>query len=183
MAAERYKFAQHLGKGGQANVALVYDTIRGQHVAFKRLSKFSADNSMLLKKEFRVMKELFHPNLARLYELGEDNEGYFFTMEYVKGFHLKNDNHQHSPARHPRQDCISAVETDVTSEDHVNIFELGNNTQDQEEITNGFSGVLGPPGNPTLVWPLSIRKCLSSSTHFLSRLLSSLLLLEEEKRP
>src|SRR5690606_33604314 len=37
------------------------------------------------KREFRAIEHLTHPSLVRLFELGEDDEGLFFTMELVDG--------------------------------------------------------------------------------------------------
>jgi serine/threonine-protein kinase len=77
-----------LGSGAMGHVQRVFDAERAEEVALKRL--LSADPAWIIrfKREFRIAHGLRHPNLARLYELGEDERGLFFTMEIVDGVDL-----------------------------------------------------------------------------------------------
>ncbi len=69
-------------------VWLVEDAERGQRVALKRVLGVHGDALWRFKREFRVVERLLHPNIVRLYELGEDDRGLYFTMEPVDGVDL-----------------------------------------------------------------------------------------------
>jgi len=57
----------------------------GRPVALKLLHQRGPSHSARLKAEFRRMVDVAHPNLATLYELEEEGEHLFFTMELVDG--------------------------------------------------------------------------------------------------
>ena len=81
----RFRHLLTLGRGGLGVVELVWDSERHQRVALKRLPTLSAPLARRLKAEFRTASKLSHRNLVTLYELGQDDRGPFFTMEYVDG--------------------------------------------------------------------------------------------------
>jgi tetratricopeptide (TPR) repeat protein len=74
-----------LGRGGEGRVDLVLDHAREEVVARKRVSSRDPASLLRLKKEFRSIEQLAHPGLVRLHELGQDEEGPFFTMEAIEG--------------------------------------------------------------------------------------------------
>ena len=84
----RYERVRVLGRGGMGAVWLVEDAERGQRVAMKRVLGVHGEALVRFKREFRVVEGLLHPNVVRLYELGEDEGGLFFTMEVVEGSDL-----------------------------------------------------------------------------------------------
>src|SRR5687768_15252622 len=81
----RFELLRALGAGGQGRVALVIDRDREGTVAVKRLHDASGEALLRMKAEFRAISELRHPGLVRLYELGQDQEGLYFTMEAIDG--------------------------------------------------------------------------------------------------
>ncbi len=81
----RYRFLRALGRGGMGRVSLVWDEDRGEEVALKRITVPGAGARVDFKREFRRVERLLHPGLVRLHELGEDDEGLFFTMEALDG--------------------------------------------------------------------------------------------------
>ncbi|MBX3275696.1 MAG: protein kinase, partial [Sandaracinaceae bacterium] len=85
MTRERYELVRALGEGGMGAVQLVHDRERGELVAQKRLRAMTPAALLRFKREFRVIERLLHPGLVRLYELGEDAAGVYFTMEHVEG--------------------------------------------------------------------------------------------------
>ncbi|HWO17189.1 MAG TPA: serine/threonine-protein kinase [Kofleriaceae bacterium] len=87
--AARYQLIRRLGHGGMGVVDLVHDTVRDQVVARKRMLADSADARLLFKREFRAVESLRHPGIVMLHALEEDEEGPFFTMEYVRGVDLR----------------------------------------------------------------------------------------------
>jgi hypothetical protein len=62
-----------------------YDSQLASDVALKSLSRVSADDQYHLKREFRALADIRHPNLIDLYELFADGRTCFFTMELVVG--------------------------------------------------------------------------------------------------
>jgi serine/threonine protein kinase len=82
---ERFSFRSRLGQGGMGVVYRVFDRELGQDVALKTLSIADADAIYRLKREFRSLAELSHPNLITLYELFSAEDTWFFTMELIEG--------------------------------------------------------------------------------------------------
>jgi len=68
-------------------VHAAHDQARNTPVALKALRLRDAEFLYLLKREFRTLTDLSHPNLVTLHELVVDEEFAFFTMERVDGVH------------------------------------------------------------------------------------------------
>src|SRR5438046_10084207 len=62
-----------------------YDEERHETVALKTLRWHDPSAIYRLKKEFRVLSDIAHANLASLYELVADGDDWFYTMELVDG--------------------------------------------------------------------------------------------------
>jgi len=83
---ERYEIRRTLGVGGMGVVYEAYDREREIPVALKTLRKVDPAAIYRFKREFRAVVDANHPNLVRLFELVQDDEGRcFFTMEMVGG--------------------------------------------------------------------------------------------------
>jgi len=95
---ERYEQLGTLGRGGAGMVYLVRDRETSDRLALKRLLGADEESLLRLKREFRSLAGISHPNLVKLYELGQDATSAFFTMEYLEGEdlrqHLEMDAHQ-----------------------------------------------------------------------------------------
>ena len=63
----------------------VHDNVRDEVVALKTLLRTGAADLYRLKREFRSLADVTHPNLVCLYELFVEDDRCFFTMELVKG--------------------------------------------------------------------------------------------------
>jgi serine/threonine protein kinase len=88
IATERYQVLRRIGAGGMGVVYEAEDRERGQKVALKTIADPDVAKLYQLKREFRVLADLSHPNLVALYDLVVDAEACFFTMELVDGTDL-----------------------------------------------------------------------------------------------
>ena len=86
--AGRYQLERVLGTGSMGAVHLVRDRETGEYFALKKLFKMDAKSVLRLKREFRSLADMSHPNLVKLYELGRGEDGWFIVMEYVPGEEL-----------------------------------------------------------------------------------------------
>jgi serine/threonine protein kinase len=82
---ERFRVIRKLGAGGFGIVYEVTDRHFHSVVALKTLPRVFPEAIGRLKREFRALAELTHPNLATLYELFQEPEYCFFTMELIDG--------------------------------------------------------------------------------------------------
>ncbi len=88
LLASRYRIIALLGKGGMGEVYRADDLTLGQPVALKFLPDEAARDQGLLerfKNEVRIARRVSHPNVCRVYDVGEVEGHTFFTMEYVDG--------------------------------------------------------------------------------------------------
>jgi predicted Ser/Thr protein kinase len=85
--AGRYRIIALLGKGGMGEVYRADDLTLGQAVAMKFLPEQATHDEMLerFKNEVRIARRVSHPNVCRVYDVGEVDGATFFTMEYVDG--------------------------------------------------------------------------------------------------
>ena len=91
MLAGRYRIVALLGRGGMGEVYRADDLVLEQPVALKFLPESLSDNSDALARfrgEVRIARQVSHPNVCRVYDLGETGGQYFLSMEYVDGENL-----------------------------------------------------------------------------------------------
>ena len=88
IGTERFDVVRRLGSGGFGVVYEAHDRERNERVALKTLRTADASAIYRLKKEFRALADVVHPNLVSLYELFVREEDWFFTMELVEGIDL-----------------------------------------------------------------------------------------------
>src|SRR5262245_56962709 len=81
----RFRLLRRLGAGGAGLVYCVHDDERGEDVALKTLTIPTARAIYELKREFRVLADVTHPNLVALHELFCVGREMCFTMELVDG--------------------------------------------------------------------------------------------------
>src|SRR5437667_4352281 len=88
LLAGRYRIIALLGVGGMGEVYRADDLTLGQSVALKFLPDDAAHDEALLERfrnEVRIARRVSHPNVCRVYDVGEVDGHTFFTMEYVDG--------------------------------------------------------------------------------------------------
>src|SRR2546426_7268864 len=85
----RYQVLKKLGEGGMSYVYLAKEIATGQEVAIKVLSpKLASDKSSVerLRREAGLAMRLDHPNVCRIYRLGESEDGLIYlVMPFLKG--------------------------------------------------------------------------------------------------
>lgn len=91
--AERYRIVGLLGKGGMGEVYRADDLKLGQTVALKFLPADLADDPRRRERfhnEVRIARQVAHPNLCRVYDIGEVEGHTYLSMEYVDGEDLSS---------------------------------------------------------------------------------------------
>ena len=86
--AGRYELLRPLGHGAMATVDLAHDVELDRRVALKRLAENLARDEDLERRflrEARLAARLAHPNVVRVFDVGEDDGRPFIAMEYVEG--------------------------------------------------------------------------------------------------
>ena len=89
----RYRMVGLLGRGGMGEVYRADDLELGQSVALKFLPdrlKHDPETLARFRGEVRLAREIAHPNVARVYDIGEADGHVFLTMEYVDGEDLSS---------------------------------------------------------------------------------------------
>ncbi len=92
LIAERYRIISLLGRGGMGEVFRADDLSLGQAVALKFLPEAMTDEYMLerFRNEVRIARRISHPNVCRVYDIGQTDNQVFLSMEYVDGEDLSS---------------------------------------------------------------------------------------------
>ena len=88
LISERYRIISRLGRGGMGEVYRANDLRLGQTVALKFLPEsMTHDPGMLARfhNEVRIARQVTHPNVCRVYDIGEVEGQPFISMEFVDG--------------------------------------------------------------------------------------------------
>jgi serine/threonine protein kinase len=88
LVAERYRIIGILGRGGMGEVYRATDLVLGQQVALKFLPEATASDPDILARfhsEVRIARQVSHPNVCRVYDIGAVAGQPYISMEYVDG--------------------------------------------------------------------------------------------------
>ncbi|GAG05187.1 unnamed protein product, partial [marine sediment metagenome] len=91
--ASRYEVIEELGKGGMGKVYRVFDKKIEEEVALKLIRpEISSDKKTIerFRNELKVARKIAHRNVCKMYDLGQEEETHYITMEYVPGESLKS---------------------------------------------------------------------------------------------
>ncbi|MBS1794885.1 MAG: serine/threonine protein kinase [Acidobacteria bacterium] len=86
--ASRYRIITLLGRGGMGEVYKAEDIKLGQTVALKLLpDKLEKDAAALARfhAEVRTARHVSHPNVCRVFDIGEADGRHFLSMEFIDG--------------------------------------------------------------------------------------------------
>ena len=92
MLGDRYEILQLLGQGGMGAVYKARDVELERTVALKLIRPDLASHPEILrrfKQELILAREVTHPNVIRIYDLGQASGVRYITMEYVEGRDLR----------------------------------------------------------------------------------------------
>ena len=81
-----YIIGKSIGKGTFGNVKLAVHTITGEKVAIKILEKSRIKDSSDIERvsrELKILKQVNHPNVVKLYEIIETPKQIYLAMEYM----------------------------------------------------------------------------------------------------
>ncbi len=110
-AIGKYLVRHLLGEGGQADVYCALHPTLGREVVIKLsrrpLDPSAADRDRLLA-EGRLLAELDHPSLSRIYDLDFHDDRPFLVMEYVRGRTVRQHAQEQRPT--PRQAAVLVAE-------------------------------------------------------------------------
>jgi serine/threonine protein kinase len=84
----RYEIVERIGEGGMAEVYLGRVRHEGTRVAIKRLLPTFANDRRFIEMfvaEARLASTLHHPNIAKVFDVGVDDDNPYFAMELVDG--------------------------------------------------------------------------------------------------
>jgi serine/threonine-protein kinase len=88
LVAGRYRIISLLGRGGMGEVYRATDLTLSQPVALKFLPESGPDHQRALERfhgEVRIARQVSHPNVCRVYDVGEADGMAYISMEYVDG--------------------------------------------------------------------------------------------------
>lgn len=90
--ADRYEIIEVLGRGGMGNVYRVLDTKLNEEVALKLIKPEISSNKKTVERfrnELKIARKIVQKNVGRMFDLNEEKDTHYITMEYVPGQDLK----------------------------------------------------------------------------------------------
>lgn len=84
--ANKYRLEECIGRGGTSSIWRARHLIGDYDCCLKILDSFDGADE-LAKKEFEILRVLYHPNIVRIFDLDivPGNDNYFLTCEYLDG--------------------------------------------------------------------------------------------------
>jgi len=86
--AERYTIIEQLGEGGMGVVYKAIDRTLDSLVTLKLIQPSLAQNPAFVsrfKREARITRQITHPNVCRVHDIGESENVLFISMEWIEG--------------------------------------------------------------------------------------------------
>lgn len=87
-----FRLEEYIGGGGMGSVYRAIDTSLGRTVAVKVVSREHTDEDTLrrFRNEAQSAARLDHPNIARVYFVGEDKGWSYIVFEYIEGVNIRD---------------------------------------------------------------------------------------------
>ena len=90
--ADRYVSLEMIGKGGMGAIFRAQDNILNEEVALKTLLPQFAQDKLIVDRfynEARIARQLSHPNIIRVHDIGIAQGMMYISMEYIRGQSLR----------------------------------------------------------------------------------------------
>src|SRR5688572_2906745 len=85
MFAGRYRMITRIGRGGMGDVWHADDLVLETPVALKLINSTNPQARARLLNEVRLARQITHPAVCRVFDVGEAGGGVFYSMELVRG--------------------------------------------------------------------------------------------------
>jgi len=107
----KYVILSELGRGGMAVVYKAHQPDLDRVVAIKVLFGAVLQQRFIerFQAEARAVAKMNHPNVIRIYEVGEQNGIHFLAMEYIQGMDLLSYLHEKKPSFHEVLEIVIQV--------------------------------------------------------------------------
>jgi tetratricopeptide (TPR) repeat protein len=83
--AGRYRMITRIGRGGMGDVWRAEDLVLGTEVALKLIGSAGPSGRERILNEVRVARQITHPAVCRVFDVGEADGRIFYSMELVRG--------------------------------------------------------------------------------------------------
>src|SRR5436189_2009480 len=83
--AGRYRMIARIGRGGKGDVWRADDLVLGAPVALRLMHSAGPSDRSRILREVRLARQITHPAVCRVFDVGEAGETIFFSMEFVHG--------------------------------------------------------------------------------------------------
>lgn len=90
--ANRYRVIELIARGGMGAIYRVHDNVLREEVALKTLlPQFARDKTIVERfyNEARIARQLSHPNIVRVHDIGMAGSIMYISMEYLQGRSLR----------------------------------------------------------------------------------------------
>jgi eukaryotic-like serine/threonine-protein kinase len=81
----RYRMIARVGRGGMGDVWRADDLVLETPVALKLMHRATSSDRMRILQEVRLARQITHPAVCRVFDVGEAGATIFFSMEFVHG--------------------------------------------------------------------------------------------------
>ena len=85
MFAGRYRMVARIGRGGMGDVWRADDLILQTPVALKLIGTTAEQDTTRLLQEVRIARQVTHPAVCRVFDVGNSDGTFFYSMELVEG--------------------------------------------------------------------------------------------------
>ncbi|MBM4016364.1 MAG: FHA domain-containing protein [Planctomycetes bacterium] len=88
-----YRLLERVGRGGMGTVYRAIQISLDREVALKLLSPELVKDKAFIEQFFREARaagQLNHPHIVQVYDVGQDGETFYYSMEYVRGGSLED---------------------------------------------------------------------------------------------
>jgi eukaryotic-like serine/threonine-protein kinase len=86
--ADRYRMVERIGRGGMGDVWRADDLVLQTPVALKVIVSTGAEARERILNEVRLARQITHPAVCRVFDVGEAEGVVFFSMELIRGENL-----------------------------------------------------------------------------------------------